>query len=236
MTGCLIRLLQAQGCRVAVAKPFESGGNQDGRWLRQLSGQSPSWDRWAFPYKLSAPMAPAMAAAKQGVSLSLKKVIDGLHTLESKADVLLVEGAGGALVPIKGSYCVADLMAELGYPAIVVSRLGLGSINHSLLTIEALRARACVIAGIIFNQLRSAKLNAVEKLNPAVIARLTKVPVLGHVPFLPLRQPPSADRLRRYINFMVGQVGPLSFFSETHDHIKFRTKKSAVDLLQDDRA
>ena len=183
-TACLIKTLQNQGFVVAVAKPFESGGNRDGAWLKQLTGQPDAWDRWAFPYKFKAPMAPAMAAPREGVRISVKKVIVGLQQLEKRVDVLLVEGAGGVLVPIRKKYMMADLMAELGYPVIIVARPALGTINHSLLTLEALRRRGCKVEGIIFNRCQPGRVSVVEKQNPMVIATLGRIKVLGTLPYI----------------------------------------------------
>ena len=182
-TACLIKTLQNQGFVVGVAKPFESGGNQDGVWLKQLTGQPDAWDAWAFPYKFKAPMAPGMAAKKAGIKPSLKRVVAGLGNLQKKVDVLLVEGAGGLMVPLSADQMVIDLMQALGYPAIIVSRLKLGTINHSLLTVQALRQRKVPVAGWIFNRLGPERLTEVERMNPSAIEKLSGVPVLGLLPY-----------------------------------------------------
>ena len=201
VTAALLKLLKAKGYQVAAAKPFESGGSSDSHWLHREAEQPDAWHKLAFPYRLKAAMAPDLAAQKEGVLLSTKLAITGLHQLQSMADILLVEGAGGVLVPIRKHIMVADFAAELGFPVLVVARLTLGTINHTLLTLEALRHRGCQVAGVIFSQTESGALNEVQKNNPRVIAELGRVSVLGHLPYLPKArrlQLPVASRIERF--------------------------------------
>ena len=202
VTACLARILMARGLSVAVAKPFECGSNQDSRFLKHSTGQDSTWDRWAFPYKLKAAMAPAMAAEKEGVKLSIPKAETGLRKLERMNDVMLVEGAGGLMVPIRDRFLILDLMVKLGYPVIVVARYGLGTINHSLLTLAVLAQRRCPVAGLIFNQTSPGKIGELEKKNPTVVAQLGNVKILGMLPYTPkIRRQvfPPLEELNRYL-------------------------------------
>ena len=99
----------------------------------------------------------------------------------AKHDFWVVEGIGGALVPITRDYDCLDAARETGFPVVVVSRLGLGAINHSLLTVRAARARGLEVLGIVLNA-TSARLGLPEKTNPKVIQELARVPVLGIFP------------------------------------------------------
>ena len=123
-------------------------------------------------YRLATPASPHLAARIEGV------VIDPARLRLPEGDApLVVEGAGGALVPLAGGLLYADLFAGWGLPVVVVARTGLGTINHTLLTIEALRARAATIAGIAFVGERHEE-------NEAVIPMLSGVARLGRLPVL----------------------------------------------------
>lgn len=97
-------------------------------------------------YRLKTPMSPHAAAAIDGVSIDLRQI-----NLATTANFLVVEGAGGLLVPLNDKDCIIDLIQKLNLPVVLVSRHYLGSINHTLLSIEALRNRNISIAGLIFN-------------------------------------------------------------------------------------
>lgn len=127
-------------------------------------------------YRLTTPCSPHHAAEIDGVAI----VSERLSLPEQRP--LVIEGAGGALVPLGGELLYADLFAHWGLPAIVVARTALGTINHSLLTIEALRARSVEVHGIAFVG------DAVED-SEATICRLGKVRRLGRLPMLDTLEP-----------------------------------------------
>jgi dethiobiotin synthetase len=108
---------------------------------------------------------------------------------------LLVEGVGGLLCPLTARETIADLAAALKYPLLVVARLGLGTVNHTLLTVEAARSRGLTVAGIVLNEAEPlASLEGTEE-NPVEIERRTRIPVLGilrHGRSLPTRADGSA--------------------------------------------
>jgi adenosylmethionine-8-amino-7-oxononanoate aminotransferase len=109
-------------------------------------------------------------------------------------EIMLVEGAGGLLVPIVGEYMMADLARELDAQLIIVARLGLGTINHTLLTLREAQRRGIRIAGVIFCDTTGKKYGVLEKSNPQAIKELGGVPVLGTVPFLKKTDPLSVVR------------------------------------------
>jgi dethiobiotin synthetase len=163
-------------------KPVQAGldGGRDAERVERLSGLSPEL---ILPeaYRLTTPCSPHRAAALDGVT------IDPALLDPPAPGSLVIEGAGGALVPVTPDLLFADLFARWKLPVVIVARTGLGTINHSLLTIEALRGRGVPILGIAFVG------EAVED-SEAVIARLGRVRRLGR---LPLLDPLTRDTLAR---------------------------------------
>ena len=109
--------------------------------------------------------------------------------------MLIVEGIGGLLVPLRNDWLLADLAASLGLPLLVVARSGVGTLNHTLLTLEAARARALAVAGVIVSQtdppdrsVPDEPWTAIEQDNIETIRRLGAVPILGAIPYLPSLQ------------------------------------------------
>ena len=153
-------------------KPVQAGldGGGDAQRVAALSGVAP--DR-ILPeaYRLTTPCSPHRAAEIDGIELDF----DRLALPEQRP--LVVEGAGGVLVPLTGTVLMADLFAGWGLPVIIVARTALGTINHSLLTIEALRARGIAIWGIAFVGDGNAD-------SEATICRVGGVRHLGRLPML----------------------------------------------------
>ncbi len=123
-------------------------------------------------YRLATPCSPHRAAAIEGVTIEAERL-----ALPSTEGPLVVEGAGGVLVPIRDDLLYADLFSRWRVPVVLVARTSLGTINHSLLSIEALRARGVPILGIAFN-------GEPQEDSEATIARLGGVRRLGHLPRL----------------------------------------------------
>ncbi len=163
-------------------KPVQAGldGGTDAERVAALSGL-PRERVLPEVYRLNTPCSPHLAAQIDGVAIDPNKL--ALPTERP----LVVEGAGGALVPLGGELLYADLFAGWDLPAIVVARTALGTINHSLLTIEALRARGVAIHGVAFVG------DAVED-SEATICRIGGVKRLGRLPWL---DPLDAASLRR---------------------------------------
>ena len=97
---------------------------------------------------------------------------------------MIVEGAGGLLVPLSDSYSVADLAREIGLPLIIVARAALGTINHTLLTIEAARAKGLTVSGVVYNQVHPSLDGISERESPDIVSRISGVRTLGRVPHL----------------------------------------------------
>lgn len=128
-------------------KPVQAGNlhSSDTAWVSSMISSGAKRCHMES-YRLSLPMSPHAAARRDGVRIELEKL-----TVPETENLLVVEGAGGVLVPLTDEALVADLMVRLALPILLVSRNYLGSINHTLLTLEALRERELSILGVVFN-------------------------------------------------------------------------------------
>ncbi len=135
------------------------------------------------PYRFAAPLAPAVAARLEGRAVSMGRILDAARALAARHPAILVEGAGGLLVPLTERETYADLAVALGLPVVLVARAGLGTVNHVALTVEALRRRGLALAAIVLNRTVPVDDPSVPH-NAAEIARLTgcePVATLPHV-------------------------------------------------------
>jgi dethiobiotin synthetase len=130
---------------------------------------------WAFP----DPVAPPLAARRQGVALDLKEIAVAVRRRHRPGSALLVEGVGGLLCPLTERETVADLAGALGLPLVVVARRSLGTLNHTLLTLEAARRRGLAVAGVVVNEVVPPE-GLADETNVAELRRLG-VPVLAVV-------------------------------------------------------
>lgn len=151
------------------------------------------------PFIYEPACSPHLAAAKAGREISLERIVAAFHRLLRRRERVVVEGAGGLLVPITGDKTMIDLMAMLGLPVILAARPGLGAINHTLLSIRELARTGLELLGIIFCETSDTGWGEIEQNNVETIARMGKVPVLGRIPFIPgLADGISPDVFRRY--------------------------------------
>jgi dethiobiotin synthetase len=171
----LAEALRSQGLRVGVFKPAESGLGGDAKKLKEAA-QCPLPLNLIRPYHFKQPLAPAVAARLEGRRVSLAKLESAFAAIAQASDVVLVEGAGGLLVPYGPGLDGAGLAKALGLPLLVVARAGLGTINHSLLTVEAARHRRLGILALVLNA-RGRKVDVSVKTNAAVIRQATRLPV-----------------------------------------------------------
>jgi len=187
VSAALVAGWRARGLDVGAMKPAQSGVADgeptDADRLREAAGGG---DPAALvcPYSLRAPLAPAVAARIEGVKISLAHLVACATELSRRHQALVVEGAGGLLVPLTESHTYADLAVALGMPVLVVARAGLGTVNHAALTCEALRARGLAVAGVVLNRTTGAS-DPSEPHNAAEIERLTGARVLASLPFEP---------------------------------------------------
>lgn len=197
VTGGLAGILRQRGWDAGVYKPIQSGhlaSNPDGdaARLKHLSGVIDAVTE-ICPYSLEEPIAPLLALRRAGNHVHLHELVCHYEELKQKHDLLLVEGAGGLAVPFVEDGLVIDLASQLGLPLIIVARPNLGTVNHTLLTIEYARSRGLQIAGVIISGLGRTPIGVVEKTNPAMIVEYGDVPFLGSLPWLDSH--PSREKL-----------------------------------------
>lgn len=181
----------AAGRRPRVLKPAETGCARKGgelfpadAWaLKEISGD-PRPMTEICPYRYAAPMAPAHAAETEGAPPDLDAIEEAIAALRSSPGPLLVEGAGGLLVPLAPGAQMIDLAVRCRLTLLIVAPLGLGTLNDTQLTLRAARAEGLPVAGIILSDLDGEETPAARR-NPAAIEALCDAPLLGVFPHLP---------------------------------------------------
>jgi dethiobiotin synthetase len=177
---------RAAGLDAVGMKPAQSGaepeGASDGERLRDAAGRVEPLEA-VCPYRFAAPLAPAVAARLEGRAISLARIVEGARALAARHAAILVEGAGGLLVPLTERETFADLAVALALPVLVVARAGLGTVNHAALTCEALGRRGLRVAGVVLNRTSAGDDPSVPH-NAAEIERLAGVRVVATLPFV----------------------------------------------------
>ena len=184
ITAGLAAVLKRRGINAGVMKPISAGGRADAKLLKRAARSDQPLDT-INPIYLRDPLSPNIAARREEKILNLAPVFDAFNHLSKIHDYLLVEGVGGLLVPITDDFLVADLAARLDLPLLIVARAALGTINHTLLTIEAARARGLQINSVIYNTLSPRGPDVSAQLSPEVVTRISGVPSSGTVPYDP---------------------------------------------------
>lgn len=187
----IIRQLVSAGIRVGAYKPVCSGAEpgSESAWAwedisrlsQALGGRHP--DERICPQRFLAPLAPPLAAAREGRNVSWETLWHGLAAWTGFAECLLVEGAGGFLCPLTEDADFGDFAVELDWPVLVVAGRGLGTINHTLLTLEAVRVRGLSVAGVVLNSPNVHDVDQSTEENGREIARRGNVEILGVLPF-----------------------------------------------------
>ncbi|MBL8014331.1 MAG: adenosylmethionine--8-amino-7-oxononanoate transaminase, partial [Candidatus Omnitrophica bacterium] len=186
-TAVLGLLLKASGLRVGVMKPVQCAGN-DAAFLKKTLAVSDALGV-INPYYAQEPLSPHLALARAKISIQPPVILEAVGDLSKRYDVVLIEGAGGLMVPLTSDYSVCDLAHDLDAGLIIVSRLGLGTINHTLLTIRQAQSRGISIKGVIFSDPNGEVKGIPEETNPSEIEKLSGVRVLGTIPKLKSFQP-----------------------------------------------
>lgn len=137
------------------------------------------------PYCFKKACSPHLAARSAGRKINIKVILAAFKKLSLKHDLVIVEGAGGLLAPLGAGHFMLDLIQAMDLPVILVARTGLGTINHTLLSLRVLRRAEIILAGIIFSKAASGPWQELEKDNIRTIEALGRIRVLGHVPFIP---------------------------------------------------
>jgi dethiobiotin synthetase len=212
VSAAIIRALIKKGIRVGAMKPVETGCKKsedrseneslipsDGMFLKEMAEMDDSIDL-VTPIRFENPLAPMVASEMElGVqsyesgAQGLKKIFDAYAELSNKYDFMIVEGVGGLLVPITKlqtpnlelkTYFVIDLVKDLKLPVVVVARPTLGTINHTLLTVNYSLKEGLDVIGVIINHHNPPTGDIAEKTNPDVLKELCPVPVIGILPYI----------------------------------------------------
>lgn len=217
-------LLQEEGFNVGVMKPVQCAGD-DAAFLRRSLKIKDSL-KSINPYFAREPLSPHLAFSREKINIDIRHICDAYDDLKQRHDFLLVEGAGGLCVPIQKDYWMADLIKDLGLDVIIVSRLSLGTINHTLLTIQQAREQGLNVRGVIFNQSRPRKTGIPEKTNPAIIQQLGGVAILGTIPYL---RKISAEEIIQKCKPRI-QIDPIrNGFAYGYDHNGYAKRLAAWD-------
>jgi dethiobiotin synthetase len=207
VAAAIARSLSAEGKKVAVFKPavtgldhFPADGPQSGQMghfearrpdhvvLRGAAGSSQS-DEEIAPYRYGPPMSPHLAAELAGEEIARTRLLDSARVAAVNADALVCEGVGGLLVPLSPSYLVRDLAVDLALPLVIAAAPGLGTINHTLLTIEAARSAGLHVSAVVLTPWPDDP-TTVERSNRETIATLGEIEV-ETLPRLDLSSPSS---------------------------------------------
>ncbi len=185
----IIEALKQQGKKVGVMKPISAGceqtdaglRNEDALLLQQHSNVELDYDL-INPYAFKPAIAPHIAAADEETRIDIETLYQNLQTIEQQSDCVVVEGAGGWLVPLNDFQTMADLAKRLQLPVILVVGMRLGCLNHALLSVEAIRASGLPLAGWIANQV-SAEMSCLDE-NTETLQQMIDAPMLGQIPHL----------------------------------------------------
>ena len=189
VTAILAVALRRCGLRVGVMKPVETGcliekGQllaQDSHFLRQISGCTAP-PEIVTPYTFREPLAPAVAAQHAGQEIDLDHIARCYAKLTAEHDIVLVEGAGGLLVPLTRQENFLDLATRLDLPMLVVARNVLGTINHTALTVIVASQR-CQVLGIILNTVTAEAQDTSQASNAEALRIWGRAPLLGVLPY-----------------------------------------------------
>lgn len=189
VSSLILRELRQSGVSVGAYKPACSGAEfrEDGSpfWpdLEALQQAAEIDDlRQISPYRLIAPLAPPVAARQAGLKLDLEVMQDGFTAWRNAAPFTVVEGVGGLLCPLTETETIADFADWTGLPLLVVARLGLGTINHTLLTLEVAASRGLRVSGIVLNDVLNERETLAAQTNVSELSSRTSVPILGVLP------------------------------------------------------
>lgn len=175
----LAKLLKEKNINVAYFKPIETGVNTLSEDAYKLSTITKQTLDEIVLYTFKNPLSPYAAMLTENKNIDLKKILNHYDYLTKKYDFVIVEGAGGLLVPILENYTYFDLIKDLNIPVLIVSRAKLGTINHTLLTVKALDG--VKILGIIMNGFNGDDIS--EDLNPMIIEKFSNQKIIAKCNF-----------------------------------------------------
>jgi dethiobiotin synthase len=190
----LLAAARHQGIDAAPVKPVQTGAEEhahgrtapDLDFCLRMSGMQPAaglYDLMA-PYRFLLPASPHLAARVEGQRVAIEEILKACSELAHTYRFLIAEGAGGILVPLNERTTMIDLAVEMGFPVVVAARPTLGTLNHTLLTLHALRGAGLSVAGVVMVETGPKEWGAIEQDNLETIAGRGEVNILGKIPFL----------------------------------------------------
>lgn len=186
VTVALIEALKREGFRVAGMKPVASGLNEDGmnedvsRIMASANVNALVDD--VCPYRFEPAVAPHVAASRAGISIELRVIAKAYYSLLGRADRVVVEGAGGFLVPLNKELGMDAIPASLDLPVVLVVGMRMGCLNHALLTVEAIQSRGLMLAGWVANQIDPGMQGQDESLE--TLGNRMGAPCIGFIPWI----------------------------------------------------
>lgn len=190
-SACVMRALRIRGVEAVYMKPVQTGcEQQDGalmapdiEFIRHAVGPTgiPAWPD-ACPYRFRLPASPHLAAAQENTHIEMCRIMESFYRLQEMYPSIIVEGAGGVLVPLNERDTMLDVMKHMGLPVLITCRAGLGTLNHTLLTIQCLQDGGLHCAGLIIVGTEAPNI-LIEADNLNTLKRMTRLPVIGVIPY-----------------------------------------------------
>lgn len=200
--GMLGRFFSDKGYKVITQKWMQTGSGGFPRdidlhleWMKRRRRDIKDYLPYISPYVFKFPASPHLSARLEKRAVNVVRMEKSFKFLSKRFDFVIVEGIGGALVPFSQKRLVIDIAKKLNLPVLIVAANKLGAINHTLLTVEAIKRRNMRIIGIIFNNLTRGVNKVILKDNPQIIERISKEKILGVLPH-------SKERERLYKSFI----------------------------------
>jgi len=215
IAGAIADWFRRRDLRVAVCKPIATGCekrreglvSQDAEFLaHHADAKFPL--NIICPQRYAEPLAPAVAAERAKRPIEWNAIDSAILSMSEQSDVLIVEGVGGVLVPLDRKHMLLDMIGWLRLPVVVVAGAGLGTINHTLLTLQALRAANLVVAGVVINKYPAETTPIAEETNPRSIEKWGKVPILCVVPEF------TGSAIPKLPGDVVGAVDPVDWLAK----------------------
>jgi dethiobiotin synthetase len=189
IAGGIARVLRQQGLKVGVFKPIATGCRDEGVLVSDdteflaLCADAEYSLSVITPVTYKTPAAPITCAQIEGRAIDYDEIVKAYRYLCEHTDVVIVEGIGGAMVPLDAAHTVLDLAVEFDLPTVIVARPNLGTINHSLLTIAAVRNAGLPVAGLVISGYNAFEADIAEETSADVICEFSDTPLLSIVPF-----------------------------------------------------
>jgi dethiobiotin synthetase len=190
IAGAIARILTDKGRNVGVFKPIAAGCkhtwdgliSNDTEFLAYCANSNLSLST-ITPIGCRTSAAPIVSAAHDGTAIDFDRIAAAYNDVCQNSDIVIVEGIGGVRVPLTEQFDLLDLAVEFALPVVIVARPNLGTINHTLMTIDCIRAAELKIAGVVINGYNATESTVAEDTSPEVIAKCSGVDILSVVPF-----------------------------------------------------